>query len=139
MPRVARRRALRVGERRLREQRALDFADLSAYDRRVEIGGCEIGIVLEETHRRVSRAHVSWTAPHMVVRTRVLEKPIDLARTLSSGNARVLNTTLQRGPSWKPVLQRKRALHVAQCRNFWRILENAVESNARVGDIRAKR
>lgn len=78
-------------------------------------------------------------APNVVIRTGVLEKPLDSIRVRLLDGARSREAVLERRPSGYAMLQRERVLDVAQRGDFWGVGKGSCETSAGVGNVRAKR
>jgi hypothetical protein len=124
---------------RVVRQYALDLFQVAADNRCVETVVHHFGKPFQNTHRGVSRHAMRGAAPDMVVGAGVLEKALDRIRCLRVRACVASDLVLERRPTGETVLQRKRALYVAQGGHSGGIRQCSLETSARFFDIRAKR
>jgi hypothetical protein len=97
------------------------------------------GVLLEKSHRRVTRNPVRRTAAHVMVRARVLQKARNEPGTFDRRLSGSLNFYhfLQTRPAGKAVLGSERALNVAKSRAGRRLGQCTIKARARRGYWRA--
>jgi hypothetical protein len=114
-----------------RSQRALDGHEVAADDGGMEAVVRDLGVTLEEPHRRVPRALVIREPTHVMVGARGFEKAVRERVRCSGRRGYDLQLTLERDPSGEPQLPGDRVLHVPKCGRRRGVRRGARQSGAR--------